>query len=68
MTDDEAVETFLRLRLVRAQALDHARRARQLAGDRRTLIELLVAAGFSQADIGREMGVTRQAVQKMLAH
>ncbi len=27
----------------------------------------LIAAGYSQADIARQMGVSRQAVQEMLA-
>ncbi len=27
----------------------------------------LIEAGYSQSDIAREMGVSRQAVQKMLA-
>jgi predicted transcriptional regulator len=31
------------------------------------IIEQLLREGFSQADIAREMGVTRQAVQKMIA-
>ena len=34
---------------------------------RRDLIRSLIDEGFSQADIAREMGITRQAVQKMLA-
>jgi predicted transcriptional regulator len=33
---------------------------------RRTLSEALLAEGVSQADIARELGVTRQAVQKMV--
>jgi predicted transcriptional regulator len=45
----------------------HARLARQLAAERRMLIQGLISEGFSQADIAREMGVTRQAIQKMLA-
>jgi predicted transcriptional regulator len=40
--------------------------ARQLSAERRKLIEALIAAGHSQAEIARELGVTRQAVQKML--
>jgi DNA invertase Pin-like site-specific DNA recombinase len=58
---------FRRLNDVRAQALDHARKARQLAGERRDLIQALINKGYSQAEIARETGVTRQAVQKMLA-
>lgn len=60
-------ETFQRLKEVRAEALEHARLARQLAAERRDVIHGLIAEGFSQADIARELGVTRQAIQKMLA-
>jgi DNA-directed RNA polymerase specialized sigma24 family protein len=60
-------ETFQRLKDVRAEALRHARLAQQLAAERRDLIRGLIAEGFSQADIARELGVTRQAIQKMLA-
>jgi DNA-binding NarL/FixJ family response regulator len=60
-------EKFRHLNEVRAEALKHARIARQLAAERRTIIQGLIKDGFSQADIAREMGVTRQAVQKMLA-
>jgi DNA-binding NarL/FixJ family response regulator len=60
-------EAFRRLHEVRAEALEHARRARELAMERRLLMLRLLRDGFSQADIAREMGVTRQAVQKMLA-
>jgi transcriptional regulator with XRE-family HTH domain len=59
--------TFARLNKVRDEALKHARLARQLAAERRILLQVLVDAGFSQADIAREMGVSRQAIQKMLA-
>ncbi|HEY3955207.1 MAG TPA: TrfB-related DNA-binding protein [Streptosporangiaceae bacterium] len=60
-------DTFDRLRQVRADALEHTRKARELAAVRRDLIRQLIADGFSQADIARELGVTRQAIQKMLA-
>jgi DNA-binding NarL/FixJ family response regulator len=33
----------------------------------RDILRGLVAEGFSQAEIARELGVTRQAIQKMLA-
>ena len=58
---------FDKLIEVRAAALQHAIAARRLSSERRQLIGQLLDAGYSQADIGREMGVTRQAVQKMLA-
>jgi DNA-binding NarL/FixJ family response regulator len=60
-------KTFRRLKQVRAEALKHTRLAQQLAAERRDLIRGLIAEGFSQADIARELGVTRQAIQKMLA-
>jgi DNA-directed RNA polymerase specialized sigma24 family protein len=60
-------QVFDRLNHLRAQAIEHARLARQLSAERRKVIEQLLGEGFSQADIAREMGVTRQAVQKMIA-
>lgn len=60
-------DTLERIRRVRAEAIDHARKARALAAERRDLIRGLLADGLSQADVARELGVTRQAIQKMLA-
>ena len=59
-------ETFDRVRAVRAEALEHTRIAQRLFLERRELLAGLVEAGFSHADLGRELGVTRQAIQKML--
>jgi len=59
-------DLIARLKEVRAAALEHVRIARELARERRRLIEALLAEGFSQADIARELGVTRQAIQKMV--
>ena len=56
-----------KLKEVRAAALEHLRIARELARERRKLIDALLAEGFSQADLARELGVTRQAIQKMVA-
>jgi hypothetical protein len=64
---EEHRETFRRLEEVRIQALEHTRLARQFHHERRGIISGLIDAGFSQADIAREIGVTRQAVQKMLS-
>ncbi len=58
---------FQKLNDVRANALEHARLARELSRQRKTLVSQLLDSGYSQSDIAREMGVTRQAVQKMLA-
>ncbi|MGH3743857.1 MAG: helix-turn-helix domain-containing protein [Mycobacteriales bacterium] len=54
------------LREVRAQAIEHTRIARRLSAERRQIMEGLLRVGFSQSDLARELGVTRQAVQKML--
>jgi DNA-binding transcriptional regulator LsrR (DeoR family) len=59
--------SFRRIKEVRAQAIEHTRLARQLAGERRDLMRALMDEGVSQAHIARELGVSRQAVQKMLA-
>lgn len=66
-TNDTHAETFEQLRHVRDEALHHAREARRLAVVRRDLMTSLIGAGVSQADIARELGVSRQAIQKMLA-
>jgi DNA-directed RNA polymerase specialized sigma24 family protein len=55
------------LKQVRAAAIEHFRAAVELSRQRRRLIEALLAEGFSQADVARELGVTRQAIQKMIA-
>lgn len=60
-------ETFERLREVRGEAIRHMRLAQQFHAERRDILRGLIADGFSQADIARELGVTRQAIQKMLA-
>jgi DNA-binding XRE family transcriptional regulator len=59
--------TIERIRVVRAQAIEHTRQARQLHEERRGLMQELIDDGWSQADIARELGVTRQAIQKMMA-
>ena len=55
------------LKQVRDAAIEHTRAAQELARQRRRLIDALLAEGFSQADLARELGVTRQAIQKMVA-
>jgi transcriptional regulator with GAF, ATPase, and Fis domain len=59
--------TFQRIKEVRAHALEHTREAQRLAVERRDLMQSLIREGLSQADIARELGVTRQAIQKMLS-
>jgi DNA-binding transcriptional regulator LsrR (DeoR family) len=63
----EHQEMVTRLKEVRAAAIEAARRTAELARERRRIMEALLADGFSQADLARELGVTRQAIQKMIA-
>jgi len=64
--DDARAALIDRLKDVRAAAVEHARIARELARERRRLIEALLGLGLSQSDIARELGVSRQAIQKMV--
>jgi DNA-binding XRE family transcriptional regulator len=63
----EHQEMVARLKEVRAAAVESFRRTTELARERRRIMEELLAEGFSQADLARELGVTRQAIQKMIA-
>ena len=65
-TQDHA-ELFARLTEVRSKAIEHYKIAQSLARERRLIIEELLAEGFNQSDLARELGVTRQAIQKMVA-
>ena len=51
---------------VRAAAVDHFFKAVEYSKQRRDIIAELMDRGYSQSDIARELGVTRQAVQKWL--
>ncbi|HEX2823510.1 MAG TPA: TrfB-related DNA-binding protein [Streptosporangiaceae bacterium] len=63
----EHQEMVAQLKEVRAAAIEAMQRAAELARERRRIMEALLAEGFSQADLARELGVTRQAIQKMIA-
>jgi hypothetical protein len=63
----EHQEMVARLKEVRAAAIAAMRRTAELARERRRIMEVLLAEGFSQSDLARELGVTRQAIQKMIA-
>jgi DNA-binding NarL/FixJ family response regulator len=63
----EHVALLDKLKETRAAALEHTRIAREFARERRRVIDALLAEGFSQSDLARELGVTRQAIQKMVA-
>jgi transposase-like protein len=60
-------QTFRRLKEVRAEAIKHYLLAQELHSERREMIRGLIKGGVSQAEVARELGVTRQAIQKMLA-
>ena len=66
-TASNQAATYLRIKEARAQAIEHTIAARRFSSQRRELIESLIKDGVSQAEIARELGVTRQAIQKMLA-
>lgn len=63
----EHIELLSQLKVVRAEAIEHTRIARQLARERRRIMDQLIGEGFNQTDLARELGVTRQAIQKMIA-
>lgn len=68
MTTNASYEqTIERIKEVRALAIEHTRKAQALAVERRDLMRALLAEGHSQSDIARELGVTRQAIQKMMS-
>jgi hypothetical protein len=56
-----------RLKQIGAAAAEHFRAAQELSRQRRWMIDTLLAEGFPQADLAREPGVTRRAIQKMVA-
>jgi DNA-binding NarL/FixJ family response regulator len=58
---------FDELRRVKAEALSHWVKAQEFHQQRKVMMQDLITKGFSQADIARELGVSRQAVQKMLS-
>jgi DNA-binding NarL/FixJ family response regulator len=60
-------DTFAKLKKVRAEAIEHTKIARRLAVERREIMLGLIDTGYSQADIARELGISRQAIQKMLS-
>ena len=63
--DDQ--ETFAKLKSVRAEAIEHTKLLDGLRSNVREIMLGLIDTGYSQADIARELGVSRQAIQKMLS-
>jgi DNA invertase Pin-like site-specific DNA recombinase len=66
-TTSDREQTFRHLKEVRTEAVKHYLLAQELHSERRDIIRGLIHDGVSQAEIARELGVTRQAIQKMLA-
>ncbi len=60
-------QTIDRIKDVRARAIEHTVQARRLAQERRDLMQSLLDEGWSQSEIARELNVSRQAIQKMMA-
>ncbi|MGI5227051.1 hypothetical protein [Actinoallomurus sp. CA-142502] len=60
-------ELIARLKEMRDQAIEHARITQEPARERRRIMERLPAEGFKRAYLARELGVTRQAIPKMMA-
>jgi len=52
------IELLNHLKEVRAEAVEHARIAQRLVRERRRIMDQLIAEGFTQADLARELGVT----------
>jgi transposase-like protein len=63
-TDEELME---KIKQTRALAIEHYLLARRYGAERADLMRALIQRGVSRAEIARELGVSRQAVQKMLA-
>jgi orotate phosphoribosyltransferase-like protein len=64
LTNEELLE---KIKQARALAIEHTVIARRYGAERAELMRALMQRGVSRAEIARELGVSRQAVQKMLA-
>ena len=58
-------EVLAAIKEARAQAVEHYAKAKEASTRRSDLMLSLIKDGVSQADIARELGVTRQAIKKM---
>jgi DNA-binding NarL/FixJ family response regulator len=59
-------ETLIAIKEARAEAVEHYFKAREASTRRSDLMLALIKDGVSQSDIGRELGVSRQAIKKMI--
>jgi DNA-binding NarL/FixJ family response regulator len=59
-------ETLVAIKEARAQAVEHYFKAKEASTRRSDLMLALIKDGVSQSDIARELGVSRQAIKKMI--
>jgi DNA-binding NarL/FixJ family response regulator len=59
-------ETLAAIKQARAEAVDFYFKAKEASTRRSDLILALIKDGVSQSDIARELGVSRQAIKKMI--
>jgi DNA-binding NarL/FixJ family response regulator len=57
---------LVEIKEARAQAVEHYFKAKEASTRRSDLMLALIKDGVSQSDIARELGVSRQAIKKMI--
>jgi DNA-binding NarL/FixJ family response regulator len=57
---------LVEIKEARAQAVEHYLKAKDASTRRSDLMLALIKDGVSQSDIARELGVSRQAIKKMI--
>jgi predicted transcriptional regulator len=59
-------EALGEIKQARAEAVEHYLKAKEASTRRSDLMLALIKDGVSQSDIARELGVSRQAIKKMI--
>jgi DNA-binding NarL/FixJ family response regulator len=59
-------DALVAIKEARAQAIEHYLKAKEASTRRSDLMLALIKDGVSQSDIARELGVSRQAIKKMI--
>lgn len=59
-------ELLVAIKAARAEAVEHFFKAKEASTRRSDLMLTLIKDGVSQSDIARELGVSRQAIKKMI--
>lgn len=62
----EQAELLVAIKQARAEAVEHFFKAKEASTRRSDLMLALIKDGVSQSDIARELGVSRQAIKKMI--